>query len=351
MNLKNRLILEDYRKSHDAFIKLESIVDDKLKKIVKDSKIFIMGIEHRVKSEKSLAGKLERYGDYYQSFDQLTDILGARLICFFADEVDILGKMIEKEFEIDWDLSSDKRKLIETHTFGYLSLHYICYLPFNAGYPDEVCGKKFEIQVRTNLQHTWAQIEHDLGYKNEFGVPRVVARNFARIAGMLELIDDEFVRTRDLMINYTESVREKIIENKADDVLIDTVSLTEYVNKNKKMQEFLSKIAEVCHAEISEVDLSGYVEQFAWFKIKTLGGLQKLMDERGEKALSLAISSLENTELDILSSNIGLRYLLRSELISGKYTEEQAVDMLTVALGDVERAKKQAKFLFRKTNK
>lgn len=62
----------------------------------------------------------------------MTDILGARVICYFGDDVDKVGKLVEQSFVIDWENSSDKRALIKADTFGYLSLHYICSLPFDA---------------------------------------------------------------------------------------------------------------------------------------------------------------------------------------------------------------------------
>ena len=129
MNLKNRIILEDYRKQRDAFVKLGDVVHNMLTDIVDEMGITVLGIEHRVKTEKSLAGKLERSGDWYSSFEDLTDILGARVICFFSDEIDKIGKKVEEAFVIDWENSSDKRALIKADTFGYLSLHYICSLP------------------------------------------------------------------------------------------------------------------------------------------------------------------------------------------------------------------------------
>ena len=179
MNLKNRIILEDYRKQREDFVKLGDVVHNMLKDIVDKAGITVLGIEHRVKAEKSLAGKLERSGDWYSTFEDLTDILGARVICFFSDEIDKIGKKVEENFVIDWENSSDKRALIKADSFGYLSLHYICSLPFGDRWPDEICGKKFEIQIRTILQHTWAAINHDLGYKSEFGVPCSVAREFS----------------------------------------------------------------------------------------------------------------------------------------------------------------------------
>ena len=346
MNLKNRLILEDYRKQRDDFVKLGDVVHNILDDIVNSMGIAVLGIEHRVKAEKSLAGKLERNGDWYSTFDDLTDILGARVICFFSDEIDKIGKKVEEAFVIDWENSSDKRALIKADTFGYLSLHYICSLPFGDKWPDEICGKKFEIQIRTTLQHTWAAINHDLGYKSEFGVPRSVAREFSRIAGLLEIADDEFVRVRDNMRGYTEEIRKKIIDNKADEVHIDMISLNEYVKRNIKMRELVADIAKISNAEISEIDAESYIVQLKFLGKETLGDLQKMLEENRELALKLAKKTLANAELDILSSTIGLRFLCRAELLNKNYSLQKTTDFLKLSMGTTQKAERQAKHLF-----
>lgn len=290
---------------------------------------------------------MERNGDWYSQFEDLMDILGARVICFFSDEIDKIGKKVEEAFVIDWENSSDKRALIKADSFGYLSLHYICSLPFDAGYPNEICGKRFEIQIRTILQHTWAAINHDLGYKSEFGVPRSVAREFSRIAGLLEIADDEFVRVRDNMKAYTEEIRQKIIDNKADDVHIDMISLNEYVKRNVKMQELISEIAKISNAEISDIDPESYIVQLKFLGKETLGDLQNMLEENRELALKLTEKALANADLDILSSSVGLRFLCRAELLNKNYSIERITEFLKLSMGTTEKAQRQAKHLLR----
>ena len=58
MNIKDRMILSDYNKRKEDLYKVDSIVAEKLKEIVKKSKVLTTGIEHRVKTEQSLEGKL-----------------------------------------------------------------------------------------------------------------------------------------------------------------------------------------------------------------------------------------------------------------------------------------------------
>jgi hypothetical protein len=78
---------------------------------------------------------------------------------------------------------------------------------------------KFEIQIRTILQHTWAEIEHDLGYKTQNSVPNHIRRKFSILSGTLELIDGAFIDIKDSLNEYVKVIKKKISE--------DTSTLTE----------------------------------------------------------------------------------------------------------------------------
>lgn len=345
MNITDRMILDEYKKTKEDFVKIGIIVREKLRLLCEESGVLVMGIEHRVKEENSLAGKLRRYADRYHQLSDLTDILGARVICYFEDGVDVIGKLVEEHFVIDWDHSSDKRTLLNADTFGYLSLHYICLLPQDAGYPEELCDKRFEIQIRSILQHAWSAINHDLGYKNEFGVPREVTREFARLAGLLEIADAEFVRARDHMNAYTEETREKIIHDNAQDVLIDMVSLNEYMLRNKKMRGFLARLAAIEGSEIDDVTPESYILQLRHLKMSTIGDLQSMLEKYEDLAYVLAENTLLGSELDILTSSVALRFLCQALVLESGFSEEEIAEFLSLSINKKERALRQAKRL------
>ena len=147
---------------------IEPLVLERLDNALSKQEGSLYHITHRIKTADSICGKLERKPDEYPNLYSIRDILGFRIICYFSDEVDEAAKLVSEAFRVDWSKSKDKRELIKPDAFGYLSLHYICSLPENSGYTEQLSSLLFEIQMRTMLQHTWAEIEHDLGYKRPY---------------------------------------------------------------------------------------------------------------------------------------------------------------------------------------
>ncbi|MCR5699101.1 MAG: hypothetical protein K6G52_05590 [Treponemataceae bacterium] len=346
MNQKERTILETYKTQKSDFVKLEQIALKQVQKIVDECDVRIYTINHRIKEEKSLAGKLERKGEKYTTLLDITDILGLRIVCFFADDVDLVAKKVESVFDIDWEESIDKRKYLDIKSFGYLSVHYICSLKDDGTVPPELLKIRFEVQMCSLLQHVWAVMEHDLGYKTKFGVPAAVSREFSRLAGLLEIADEHFSRIRDKVSIYTTQVHQKIVEDNAADIPIDLVSLEEYMRYSKSMSSFLENISKTCHAEILNESPENYLNQLAWLKKETLGDLQNMLVEDSELAMQMIEKTLAVTDLDIFSSTVALRFLCRAELIIGGYTEKQAADFFYLSTKDKQRSLRYAKELF-----
>ena len=185
---------EEYRQKVSQMQALSEQVYTLLKQTLREQGIELNSIEARVKTEQSLEGKLERKGDKYHQLEDITDLVGLRIITFYTDDVDKVAAIVQRLFDIDWKNSVDKRKLHQLTSFGYNSLHYICRLKEGS--------LPFEIQMRTALQHVWSAVEHDIGYKGFVKLPPEFRRQFSRLAGMLELVDDEFSRLRTVLTNY-----------------------------------------------------------------------------------------------------------------------------------------------------
>lgn len=298
MDLHSEMILEEYRAQLPVFEKMQEEVLHVLRDALERSGLCVTAITARIKTEESLKGKLALKGAKYTSLGDVTDVLGARIITFYTDDVDRIAAIAEQLFEIDWNNSVDKRMLHQLDSFGYNSLHYICKLP---DYP-----YRFELQLRTTLQHAWASINHDTGYKSGMEIPREYLRRINRLAGLLEMADDEFSRIRAEITDYRRRVQQLVQNGKLDDLLLDGDTFNSYL-KARPFDALNKRIAAINQAEIQEVPLIRYLRVFLAFGCKTLGDVQRLVHKYQEDAYRLARHQLGNTDLDIISSAVGVQ--------------------------------------------
>lgn len=306
------MILEEYREKKPAFEKLRDFVCDFLKKKVAENNIYVTAVEARIKAEASLAEKIERKRGKYKSLMDLTDILGARVITFYNDDVDKIAALVESLFVVDWKNSVDKRKMHELHSFGYSSLHFICSIPKSL-YEDPECPEineiRFEIQMRTALQHVWAVLDHDTGYKSGFEIPQEYLRNLNRLAGMLELVDEQFCKIRTDINNYRYHVQSLVHSGRFDEVALNGDSFGNYL-KLKPFDKLNQRIAAINQAEIHESSMMPFLKTLKFLRFKTLADVDKLVKENSEDAYQLAAFQLANTDLDIINSSLGVISLL-----------------------------------------
>ncbi|MBQ1874314.1 MAG: hypothetical protein II144_01320 [Paludibacteraceae bacterium] len=298
MDLHSEMLLEEYREAKPVFEKMQVEVTRILREALERNGLIVTAVETRIKTEESLAGKLALKGSKYATLSDITDILGARIITFYTDDIDRIAAMAEQLFEIDWTNSVDKRKLHQLDSFGYNSLHYICRLP---GY-----DYRFELQLRTTLQHAWAAINHDTGYKSGVEIPHEYMRRMNRLAGMLEMADDEFSRIRLEINDYRRRVQQLVQNGQLDDVLLDGDAFRSFLNA-RPFDKLNKRIAAINQAEIQEVPLMQYLKVLKALDCNTLGDVSRLRNQYEEDAYALARHQLGNTDLDIISSAVGLQ--------------------------------------------
>ena len=298
MDLHCEMLLDEYRAQLPVFERMQEEVERMLNDALQRSGLMVTAVTSRIKTEQSLSGKLALKGAKYASLSDITDILGARIVTFYTDDVDRIAAIVEQLFEIDWQNSVDKRMLHQLDSFGYNSVHYICKLP---GY-----DYRFELQLRTTLQHAWASINHDTGYKTGVEIPREYLRRINRLAGILEMADDEFSRIRAEITDYRRRVQTLVQNGKLDDVQLDGDTFNSYLQA-RPFDRLNRRIAAINQAEIQEVPLIHYLRVFLAFGCKTLGDVQRLVKQYEEDAYRLARYQLGNTDLDIISSSVGVQ--------------------------------------------
>ncbi len=304
-------ILDDYRASLATFERMREFAVSAVRQGIADNGLMVTALESRIKTESSLSGKLALKGSKYASLEDVTDIVGLRVVTLYTDDVDKIAAIAGNLFEIDWENSVDKRKMHQLDSFGYNSLHYICRIPEtllkDASCPD-INRFRFEIQLRTTLQHMWASIYHDTGYKSDVEVPREYLRTLNRLAGMLELADDEFSRIRTSITDYRRRVQNLVADCRFEDVPLDGDTFNSYLQLDP-FGQLTRRIAAINQAEIVQAPVQPYLAVFKSIGFKMLTDVDTLIRDYSEPAFELALHRIGGTDLDIISSTVAIQNL------------------------------------------
>ncbi|MGE1048667.1 MULTISPECIES: GTP pyrophosphokinase [Bacillus] len=306
-------ILTEYKKQKDLHEEFCKEVQGLLKTILKQNQINCHSIDSRVKEEDSLAAKVEKGGNKYSTLNDITDVSGIRIITYFSDDVDKVASIIQNEFEIDEANSVDKRTILDPDRFGYLSLHYV--IKLNTVRTSLVEYQRFkdlkvEVQIRSILQHAWAEIEHDLGYKSKNSIPRVVRRDFSRLAGLLELADQEFIKIKEELVKYNENVKVEI-QNTPADVLIDKISIEQFLNDENSIVSILDQeICEMANAiRIVGSEFEREVKMLKYLGFNTIEEVQIALNQHKEKIIKMATAWLTKPDNNTLKAGLSIFYL------------------------------------------
>lgn len=317
LDAHSEALLQQYRDRLPVFQEMAEVVPAKLKSFFAEAGLLVAAVEHRVKTEESLSGKLKLKGGKYHDILDITDLVGVRIITFYSDDVDKVASVVDRLFEVDWENSIDKRKAHEIDSFGYLSLHYVCRIPAasysNPAHP-ELNQIRFEIQMRTLLQHAWANMSHDTGYKSGVEIPKVYLRNLSRLSGMLELCDDEFSRIRREIIDYRRRIQQLVASGNLSEVPLDGDSFRSYLAA-RPFERLTRRIAAINQAEVQEADLSGFLPLFQAMRFTTLGDIDRMIKDYSDAAYQIACFQIGLTDIDILSSSVAPQNLCTAYIL------------------------------------
>ncbi|WP_367209587.1 GTP pyrophosphokinase family protein [Sphingobacterium sp. R2] len=275
--MKNEILNEFESKIH-VYNRFKDKSLSLLNDLLKQKKIAFHNIDGRVKNYESLSSKIDRKSEKYKCLSDITDLVGIRITSYLESDVDLIDKLIRDEFQIDNDNSIDKR-ILNSDQFGYKSLHLVVELDnrrLQLYENSDFKNLKIEIQIRSILQHAWAEIEHDLGYKGKAQIPDDYKRSFNRLSALLELADQEFVRLKRDLVKFESKVTEQIIRE-PQNVLINFASLKQFNSENSIIIEARDLLAnkvgwEYLSRSNSFVDL---VQRFDFFNMLTIEDIQK----------------------------------------------------------------------------
>jgi putative GTP pyrophosphokinase len=262
---------------------LSKHVSNILESLLRKEKIQFHSISSRTKSKISLEEKIQRKG-YANPKKECHDIAGIRIITFIESDNELAANIVKRAFNWHPDKSLDKLSELGDDRFGYRSIHFVCdlgekrlELPEFQVYKDLL----FEIQIRSILQHAWAEIQHDRGYKLSFSLPLDLKRKMNSIAGMLEIADREFNSVASYLESYKNEIgkKEKVGELIFD---INSASLFELLSILGKKYPEINTI----DPDRKPVSLELLVDELKSFGLSTLEQVKQLLSDNFLKELT-----------------------------------------------------------------
>lgn len=240
-----------YTANRNKYELLSGKVSDIIKEVLDSKNIEYYTISSRTKEIDSFKDKIEKKS--YNHFNEIKDFSGIRVITYVESEADKVADIVKEIFEINDSESIDKSKELGVDKVGYRSIHYIAKFTsdrIKLAEFKQFSGLEFEIQVRTILEHAWAEIEHDRNYKYSGVLPDKIQRRFSILAGVLELADREFDNISLNIDSYKNEVTEK---TKIGEFNIP-------INSTSLKQFFIEKMGNIPNVEYSSGDMENSKE-------------------------------------------------------------------------------------------
>lgn len=153
---------------------------------------------YRLKTEESALNKFDQW-DSLDSAKEMHDLVGARFVVLLRTDLQVIEEVIKgfsgwstasvRHFEDDVD--------DDPEVFDYQSIHLLIKGSRDTTINEHVLSDDVmcEIQVRTLMQHAYAELCHDKIYKNFRAIPPSAKRLVARSMALMETTDSIFCET------------------------------------------------------------------------------------------------------------------------------------------------------------
>ena len=221
-------VVEKYKTNIEIYENFEIIlrhyINDLLNKAVEEKKLDknSFEIKSRTKAIDSFKGKISRDDKklkYKEPLKEITDLVGLKIMLTSLKDENVVYELLNLALDnnIDRENSVNKvEELKQSRKFGYLGRHLVVYYDekmlkvaeHNINkeiHPSHFKGLRAEIQIKTLLQHVWAEVEHKARYKAGEELSDEKKRYFDRLAALIEVADDLF---KDL-VEESEKINEE----------------------------------------------------------------------------------------------------------------------------------------------
>lgn len=263
--------LDERRSDYEDYLQRLTILVGEL---LMGAMVDVVSVSGRVKTNQSVREKIKRKR-YKNPENELTDICGLRIVVYLESDIEKVVAVIRREFAVDDVNSVDKRKELQPNELGYLSVHLLCSLSntrIRLAEYSRFRQFRFEAQIRTVLQHAWAQIEWGRNYKFGGVLPVHLQRRLLLASGALEILDREFAAIAADVDDYSCTQKDNPDES-INSLVVLSVAEEIASQANLDLRPY-SPPSEYPHDARSEV-----IDELQAFGVKTRSDLQRLFTQ------------------------------------------------------------------------
>lgn len=268
---------EELRAVTDAYVALVT-------RLLDDAGINYLAVTGRTKSVESFAGKASRRLQggrlaHPKPLTDITDQVGVRVVTYVLADVNAVAQLLSSQLEVREDRDMG-RETADAGQFGYSSRHLLVALEGGRAEPGIPHDRPASVQIRTVLQHAWAEFEHDVRYKGSVSDEHApdFDRRFTLAAGLLELADQQFSAIRD---RHREELTSPA-EGADDDPRISPTDLAAF--------------------------LAGQFTDAGWSRTDHYAWISGLLLELGITSLSELREVLRGVDVESIEGHMGYRY-------------------------------------------
>jgi len=164
-----------------------------------DLSIFLkIPVSVRVKDNASILAKafMRKEKHYSDPYAQITDKVGTRFVVLELSEIGIIKEIIEADetWNYSKDVDFEENRSRKPELFEYQSVHYILRNRNIIEYEGQTIptDTPCEVQLRTLLQHAYAELSHQTVYKSTTDIDPGIRRKLARSMALIEATDELF---------------------------------------------------------------------------------------------------------------------------------------------------------------
>lgn len=329
LSMEKSEIKERYFRLQPLYERLGANTIQAIEGFLSSEEITYLNVSYRIKEFKSFFEKIGRK-QYTEPFDETEDFCGIRIICYYNQDIQKIKQIIKDEFEII--RNEDKSSILKVSEFGYRSTHYIVKIKKEwLGAPNYrgLENLKIEIQVRTILMHTWAEIEHKLNYKKEIEIPDEFIRKLYWLSAKFEEADYHFENLKLDIDNYRKKLQIEIeVEEEGafqlhQKVNIDSLNVfLDHNFKNREEEPSYNDHLLLYHMhklEISFKEMSNAIEDLKdWIEFIASDFKEIYLKDIGVKARNIQGAELMLCLLDVYSPNFMEQRFKKEELVPSR---------------------------------